>query len=175
MSIVIIDGQQYKECSKCNDTKKIPEGFSRNSRNKDGFEYRCKTCISGYHKERRKTGKTGSSSPRRLRQKKDGIDYFTKLGLTSFIEGFTKVYEKARDEYLCEVKSPYREYLSSMFKKIFDEGVVPVIQSYVPSQHILKEEITKLREMVERKSTIIEQDKEQIHNLYQKLGKPHES
>ena len=174
--IVTIDGEQYKECSKCGATKKIPNDFGKNRSKPGGFEYYCKACIREYHKNYRETG-TGKLSSKPKKDKKNGLDYFTKLGLTSFIDGFSKVFDKAKNEYLCGVSNPYREHLSKLFKEVFDKGIVPVIQSHVPPHVQLQEEIKKLREqlltrdeIIRKKDSILESDKEQIQDLYGKLG-----
>jgi hypothetical protein len=144
---VEIDGEKYKDCSKCKATKKVTE-FSKRKQSSDGLEYWCKTCKSNYFKGKNYK-KTGASS------KKDGLDYFTKLGLTSFIEGFTKVFDRAKEEYLCNIKSPYREQLCKMLERAFNESVLPAIQKQLPQQNLLHEEVKKLqRQLLEKDERI---------------------
>ena len=53
MSIVTVDGEQYKVCTKCIATKKIGD-FYKNRARPDGFNYICKLCEGEYQKDRRK-------------------------------------------------------------------------------------------------------------------------
>jgi hypothetical protein len=168
MSIIILDGEQYKVCTKCKQSKILSE-FGKRKRSKDGYGYWCRTCQSGYIKNRSRSSKPNP---------KKELDYFTKLGVTSFIEGFSKVYEKAKEGYLCEIKSPYREQLEKLLGEVFKESIIPIIQKKIPQQYIqIQEEVKKLQSLllekdaiIRRKDAVLESDKEQINDFYLKLG-----
>lgn len=50
------DGEQYKVCTKCKETKKI-DHFYKNKLRPDGFNYLCKPCEKAYRKEWKKNKK----------------------------------------------------------------------------------------------------------------------